>query len=88
MEIKREIIYPEDFFCFKDGVKISEETINEWIKKCLNKVINDKESSSSIASGDTEVTVEEHDDNEITISVTHGRYEFDFNKKDTILQKR
>ncbi len=84
MKIKKEINYPYDFFCFKDGVKINEETINEWIEECLNKVINDKEDSSSMASGDTEVTVEKDDENEITITVTHGRYEFTFNKKDIV----
>ena len=89
MRIKKEIIYPDDFFCFKDGVKISEEEINEWIKEGLHEVIDNRKGSWSIASGDTEVTVEEHDEGEmITISVTNERSEFTFEKKDIIKEKK
>ena len=89
MKIKKEITYPDDFFCFKDGSKINEERINEWINVCLHEVIYNKGERYSIASGDTEVTVEEHDEGEmITISVTHERSEFTFEKKDIIKEKK
>ncbi len=89
MKIKKEITYPDDFFSFKDGVKIDEEKINAWINECLYEVINNKKGSWSIATGDSEVTVEEHDEGEmITISVTQGRYEFTFDKKDIIKEKK
>ena len=88
MKIKKEITYPYDFFYFKGGVKIDEEQINKWINNCLHEVVNNKKGSWSTAAGDTEVTVEENDEKEITISVTRGRYEFTFDKKDIVKENK
>jgi len=72
MKIKKEITYPDDFFCFKEGVKISEEEINKWINECLEKVVKEKKESYMVASGDTEVSVTINEEDEITINVNHG----------------
>ncbi|MCM3387211.1 hypothetical protein M3649_03580 [Ureibacillus chungkukjangi] len=71
--------YPEDFYDFKEGVDIDNKTINEWIKKCINKLEEDKECSSySTSSGNTYVRVFRCSEGlkyEVLVSKSHAKAE-------------
>lgn len=50
--------YPDDFFSFKDGYHISDETINTWIKECIEYLeTNQNANCTGRSSGDTRVDV-------------------------------
>lgn len=68
-KLKR-VNYPKGFFSFHLGVPISRIQTNEWIKECVEKVLEGKD-SWSMSSGNTKVEAEEQD-GYIQISVTDG----------------
>jgi len=50
--------YPQDFYDYSNGLKISEEEINSWINECIEKLsVNESQSSYSISTGNTMVEV-------------------------------
>lgn len=50
--------YPENFYSFGSGVKISDEEINKWIREGIDYLEEHQdESSYRIASGDTMVVI-------------------------------
>jgi hypothetical protein len=80
-----DVKFPYGFYNFHNGVDISDDEINNWIKKCIDQLENDKEESyASIASGNTMVIVKryydynyEEDENRYNyeIIVTKGYWE-------------
>lgn len=71
------IIYPDDFHDFKDGVIIEDTRINEWIKTCLKNVKNKSEDYgvfNFIGSGNTKVIVFKFED-EYDVTVCTGFHE-------------
>jgi hypothetical protein len=50
--------FPQDYFHFGGGVKISDEEINNRVKNCIEKLEENKHwGSTAISSGDTRVEV-------------------------------
>lgn len=66
--------YPEEFYSFINGAKISNETINEWIQvgiKSLEK--NPDRDYYCCSSGDTEVYISKYiDEYYISVSKNHS----------------
>jgi hypothetical protein len=57
--------YPNEFDDFSEGVNINNQTINKWIKECIDELENDKESGwCSRSSGNTYVNVTKYYHNE------------------------
>lgn len=49
--------YPNDFFSFADGVDISNDQINDWIKSCIDRLEKSNGNMTSTSSGNTLVRV-------------------------------
>ena len=76
----RNLVYPDDFYSFEDGVDIPSDTINKWIKICYDKIKYDDDNNFYyIASGNTFVFLHKMKE-EIYIMVAK-------NYKDTTIDK-
>lgn len=60
-----------DFYHFKDGKKIDDQEINQWVREVFEK-LNTDESWYYIHSGDTMVSGAKHEDGSIFISVSNS----------------
>lgn len=64
--------YPEDFYSFKNGVKIKDKDINKWIKTGIQTLENDDDSSYYYySSGNSIVIILKSEDGEYYIVVSH-----------------
>lgn len=68
-KLKR-VNYPKGFFSFHLGMPVSEKWINEWIKECVEKVLEGKD-SWSMSSGNIKVEAEDMNDH-VAITVING----------------
>jgi hypothetical protein len=73
--------FPDGFHDFSGGMKISDETINQWIRECVDNITEDDDwyGFSSRSSGDTIVFAKGYGD-EINVCVCRGHYEAYINK--------
>lgn len=56
--MKFECTYPEEFYDYTNGLNISNEIINEWIKDCIDRLESNIENNHAlISSGNTMVEV-------------------------------
>lgn len=52
------VYYPEDFFDFRDGVKVPACQVQKWINECISSIDNDLNGTyTCISSGNTKVIV-------------------------------
>lgn len=66
--------FPGDFYDFYEGVSIDNKTINKWIKECISNIKESNETTSSIGTGNTLVSVNKYEDC-YQIIVSCGYYE-------------
>src|SRR5574344_224645 len=74
---KDNLQFPIHYYSFNDGKDIPDEKINKWVKVCIEKLEEDKESYISwTGTGNTKVFVQKFEkDNEYSITVCKGYYE-------------
>ena len=74
---KDNLQFPIHYYSFNDGKDISDEKINKWVKECIEKLEEDKESYISwTGTGNTKVFVQKfEEDNEYSITICKGYYE-------------
>lgn len=93
MRYKKELCFPDCFYKFGDGVKITEDETNKWINDCINSInFKNDEYFTMTASGDTRVEVfKSFDELEVVVSNSEGYSTFrcyvediinNFNKKE------
>jgi len=76
------IKYPDDFYDFRDGKQISNETIQKWIDECIQRLESSPScpDSTYISSGNTKVIVfkDMGNDNKpcYEVSVASGHLEY------------
>ena len=74
---KDNIRFPQHYYHFRDGVSIDDDTINEWVKKCIEYLEqNPNEDHILTASGDSLVHVTRFEgDGEYNVQVCKNYYE-------------
>jgi hypothetical protein len=69
--------YPEDFFDFSNGVDISNEMINKWIKEMISELEgNPVATSNGISSGNTYVKVNRDNFGAYSVTVAKDYQEY------------
>lgn len=82
MEVSDVPHYPEDFYDFSNGVDISDEEINKWIKECVRTLNETYTNYTSISSGNTQVVVYRLDEGyEVIVSKDYKRCVRYFNEE-------
>lgn len=71
-----DVEFPDSFYSFEDGLKISNEQINKWIKEATKNLKKEPENSFyNICSGDTAVIVLKYENNTYSVYVCKGYYQ-------------
>ena len=68
------VVYPQHFFDFSNGLKTSDKDINKWVKECVSKIDKDNDFCYG-GTGDTFVIAFKSEPNEVSVIVCNGYHE-------------
>lgn len=81
----RVLQFPDAYYCFEDGMKMTDRTIETWVKNCIQKCIENDGELSYTGSGDTMVFVHQCDeDGALDIVVAKNYYNTTIDREDAV----